>query len=364
MIEHVENIHCGICGLNNDTKFTIQCEECKMWIHYNCTALPLYQLLCLARTNRKFSCEKCCFDKYADPEWSSKASEAMERQKIIASTQVALSQVTTASVTTDTQIHPSDEAITPYQHQLTADDAQREGLGNSPEDINLDLLSPSPATSGNSAHSQQASTQADQNTEAATSDKRERAVCRYYRKGNCKHGIVGRECKFSHPKPCRRFMEHGNKNRRGCKLGNKCRWFHPTLCKNSLTNHECFVDSCKQLHVKGTRRQRTLGTQETTTPTPSGTLNAVHGGRTAVTVPQSRSPTIVAGSEVSQEANFLDLMKGMKSAIDVMAKAVASQEIMLANIMKGNRPNWVNIPQPQTGPNNQQVPWLTALTSL
>ena len=59
-----------------------------------------------------------------------------------------------------------------------------------------------------------------------------------------------------------------------------------------------------------------------------------------------------------------ELMKGMKSAIDVMAKAVASQEIMLANIMKGNRPNWVNIPQPQTGPNNQQVPWLTALTSL
>ena len=363
MMEQIENIYCGICGLNNDSKFTIQCEECKMWIHYNCTALPLYQLLCLARTNRKFSCEKCCFDKYADPEWSSKASEAIERQKLIASTQVASSQSITASTATDTQIDPSERALTPYQHQPPPDDAQRDILSSSPEDMNLDLVPPSPTAPGSNTSTQQTSTQAGHTTESAISGrKREIAVCHYYKKGNCKYGIAGRECKFSHPKPCRKFMEHGNKNRRGCKLGTNCRWFHPALCKNSLANHECLMDSCKQLHVKGTIRQRNPGTQQTTTPV--GSSNATDSVRTADTAPQPKTPAIVPGSEISQGVNFLELMKGMKSAIDVLAKTVASQEIMLANIVKGNRPNWVHLPQPQNGQNNQQVPWLTALTSL
>ena len=361
MVEQDGNIQCGICGLKNDIKYTIQCEECKEWIHYNCTGLPLYQLLCLARTNRKFSCEKCCFEKYADPEWSTSASEAIERQRLTVSTQVTISQETPAE--TETQLNLSDGGITPYQHQQSADESQIGALGSSPEDMNLNLdltpSSPSHATLGSNGPAQQNPTQPNQTPDSATNDqRREKAVCRYYKKGTCKYGIVGRDCKFSHPKACRRFMEHGIKNKRGCKLGTQCRWFHPTLCKSSLANYECLVDSCKQLHVKGTRRQRAPGTQHTTTPidTPTST------DRVTTTL-HSRPSAPEPGSEVSQDVNFLDLMKGVKSAIDVLAKAVTSQEILLANLAKGNKPNWVNLPQPQPGQNNQ-VPWLTALTSL
>lgn len=65
-----------VCGSAYEMKFTIQCEECKTWVHYLCTGLPLYQLLCLAHTHRRFTCEKCCFEKFGDPNWTAEASEA------------------------------------------------------------------------------------------------------------------------------------------------------------------------------------------------------------------------------------------------------------------------------------------------
>lgn len=46
-----------------------------------CSALPVYLLLCLARTNRKYTCEKCCRDKYADQEWTAEAVAAIKNQR-------------------------------------------------------------------------------------------------------------------------------------------------------------------------------------------------------------------------------------------------------------------------------------------
>lgn len=72
---------CSTCGLDKDMKHTIQCEECKNWIHFLCSGLPLYLLLCLAKTTRKYTCENCSFEKFSDPEWSAEASEAIDRMK-------------------------------------------------------------------------------------------------------------------------------------------------------------------------------------------------------------------------------------------------------------------------------------------
>ena len=47
----------------------------------------------------------------------------------------------------------------------------------------------------------------------------EPAVCKHYKKGNCKHGRKGINCEYSHPKPCSKLMKHGNKGPRGCKKG-------------------------------------------------------------------------------------------------------------------------------------------------
>lgn len=60
--------------------FTIMCKDCKIWIHYACSGLPTYQILCFTKTNCKFTCEKCCLEKYEDLQWIKEANEAMDRQ--------------------------------------------------------------------------------------------------------------------------------------------------------------------------------------------------------------------------------------------------------------------------------------------
>ena len=86
------------------------------------------------------------------------------------------------------------------------------------------------------------------------------SICRFFRNGNCKHGMKGRDCKFTHPKVCRRFIQHGTRQPRGCNQGRKCKDFHPRMCISSLRKGECFSDSCRYNHVKGTKRQPPVGT--------------------------------------------------------------------------------------------------------
>ena len=61
----------------------------------------------------------------------------------------------------------------------------------------------------------------------------------------------------SHPKPCRKLLQHGNKSPRGCNLGSKCPKFHPRICSSSLTRSECLNEKCTYPHIKGTRRSNT-----------------------------------------------------------------------------------------------------------
>lgn len=79
-------------------------------------------------------------------------------------------------------------------------------------------------------------------------------ICRHYKKGKCEHGRKGENCQYSHPKPCRKLMEHGNKGPRGCQ-GN-CKSFHPRMCFQSLKKGECFNEQCNFVHVKGTKRKK------------------------------------------------------------------------------------------------------------
>ena len=55
------------------------------------------------------------------------------------------------------------------------------------------------------------------------------STCCFFQKGNCKHGLRGRECKCTHPKMCRRFMQHGTRQPRGCTQGKRCNDFHPKM---------------------------------------------------------------------------------------------------------------------------------------
>ena len=56
---------CGVCHQNANTA-SIRCDYCMEWLHYHCTELPLYQLLDLEKSNKKFRCRFCCLKKYPD----------------------------------------------------------------------------------------------------------------------------------------------------------------------------------------------------------------------------------------------------------------------------------------------------------
>ena len=80
-------------------------------------------------------------------------------------------------------------------------------------------------------------------------------TCSFYLKGQCKHGISGKGCSFSHPKLCQKLMTNGTNGKRGCSKGRDCDKTHPKMCTSSLKKRECLNDKCTSYHVKGTRRQ-------------------------------------------------------------------------------------------------------------
>ena len=85
------------------------------------------------------------------------------------------------------------------------------------------------------------------------SEEQPKPVCRYYKRGTCKHGASGRKdgiCPYQHPKYCKKFVMYGNRSPRGCKRGDNCNAFHPKICRNSLNDGACYNTACKHRHLK------------------------------------------------------------------------------------------------------------------
>ena len=90
------------------------------------------------------------------------------------------------------------------------------------------------------------------------SEEQTKPICRYYKRGTCKHGASGRTdgtCPYQHPKYCKKFVMYGNRSPRGCKKGESCDAFHPKICRNSMNDGACYNTSCKHRHLKNTQRQ-------------------------------------------------------------------------------------------------------------
>ena len=87
--------------------------------------------------------------------------------------------------------------------------------------------------------------------EKETVEKNLKSVCKFYMKKQCKHGIKGENCSFSHPQICQKLLKFGHSNK-GCR-GNGCKNVHPKMCHHSLKSKECPFENCKFYHVKGTK---------------------------------------------------------------------------------------------------------------
>ena len=48
-------LSCSQCK-KDDHELMIECSECKAWIYYQCTELPLYMIASLVKGRRKYSC--------------------------------------------------------------------------------------------------------------------------------------------------------------------------------------------------------------------------------------------------------------------------------------------------------------------
>ena len=46
------------------------------------------------------------------------------------------------------------------------------------------------------------------NLSSQIGNKEKKTICRFYKTGNCKHGLKGNDCKFLHPRMCRKFTLH------------------------------------------------------------------------------------------------------------------------------------------------------------
>ena len=79
-------------------------------------------------------------------------------------------------------------------------------------------------------------------------------VCHFYRKGICKHGKSGENCKFAHPPYCKSLLRFGKDHPKGCNKGSSCQFFHPKMCYMSMAKHQCYNVKCQYFHVKNTKR--------------------------------------------------------------------------------------------------------------
>ena len=147
----------------------------------------------------------------------------------------------------------------------------------------------------------------DQVDSANLNSKKEK-TCLFFMKGICKYGIVGKECKYSHPKMCDKLLKHGTRQPHGCNLGKKCTKFHPKMCSSSITKSECFDEDCKFKHVRGTKREQ--GTTKS---------NNKPGNNASVTV----------NSKTNGQNDFLEALRLMKAelmgAMDSKLAMVISQ---------------------------------------
>lgn len=239
-----------MCGCDTNLQFIIQCPKCDNSIHYTCSALPLYLLLCLAPTTRKYTYEKCSFKKYADLTWTAEASEAMDRMRKVEALQtltnsaldknsdpgmppslptpLTLPQEDVRTVTTLPGAQTSQPVMdSPTSHHHV----QGKPLGNTPQDMDLSLIQQtqkqSTPTQGGAPtdttetvniligiqdrhplQSTEAEERVDDPHSAATNlpSSQPTQVCRFYKQRCCKNGFNGKDCKSSHQKPCQKFI--------------------------------------------------------------------------------------------------------------------------------------------------------------
>ena len=83
-------------------------------------------------------------------------------------------------------------------------------------------------------------------------------ICRFYKKGICKYGLSGKtggECKYQHPKLCKKYSNFGKFSASGCKDASCDKW-HPRICYTGVNTGVCSRRNCPFFHGNLIKRDK------------------------------------------------------------------------------------------------------------
>ena len=159
-------------------------------------------------------------------------------------------------------------------------------------------------------------------------------ICSFFKKSICKHGLRGKGCKYTHPRLCLKFTQHGkNRSNGGCNRSDNCKFFHPKMCETSLKSYQCFDQNCIFKHIIGTQRVKTPNSNhqmfqhqnqnQNYQPPP---LMNIQNQNTRIISPnssnqmlehqsQNHQPPPLMNISTQNQNSFLDLLHSMKEDI-------------------------------------------------
>ena len=201
--------------------------------------------------------------------------------------------------------------------------------------------------------------------------KKKKSNCWFFTElNNCKHGLSGKNCEFTHPKLCAQYCRFGN-GKYGCNKAGKCNKFHPKLCNGSVKSRSCFNENCKFTHLKGTRRMEGISNTENTAkpeknflgkrqiqtknPKPPGS-----GHGSGVNQPQKRKPQnqMPKTQQMSQQPQtLLQNQQMVQQPQTLLQNQQMIQQLLLLLIQNNaivssqkNQPQVMNLANPQGSP--------------
>lgn len=226
-----EDCPCAMCRRRVDRDHgALRCDGCEGWVHYLCSGLPVYQLILLAGSARKYLCSACVNNRFGD---------YMKKNAMF------------------------QNLIDVQRQEFSRRDAEEDGDSSKPEDAEDAVWDGEPrdgldvCDGGNTRVYITSRSQSEVNNKRDTNSlkdsKKAKKVCRYFLQSKCKHGRKGSDCKFPHPKLCKRFTQNGS-DEGGCREGEECKYFHPPLCRGSERDKRCSREKCHFFHLIGTVR--------------------------------------------------------------------------------------------------------------
>ena len=213
----------------------LKCSSCKSMLHLGCSDLPRYYLVLVGTSRVTYTCRRCV---------KLKAGENYEDfEKEIA---VLLN----STVNNEIKRHLGEASVSDAESSAPPA-SQSDLLSGSMENVREEV--PDASVSDKNALNRVTFGKAEGSTELLKGKRKRNYVCKYYKFGNCKYGVSGKDCSYEHLRKCYGYLKAGSK---GCQKGGKCTYFHPPICREAESGRSCSRENCRYFHPKGMKTLR------------------------------------------------------------------------------------------------------------